>query len=87
MHSKSAVSHIPQFGDAASPEEDAASPAGDAVCPAGDLLASPNFGIRDTTLQNLKIAFYSAQLVSTPLLQCCGHVSLYMSLKVQFICI
>jgi hypothetical protein len=31
-----AVSHIPQFGDAASP--------------AGDLLASPNFGICNTTL-------------------------------------
>jgi hypothetical protein len=37
-----AVSHIPQFGDAASL-------AGDAVSPAGDLLASPNFGICGTT--------------------------------------
>jgi hypothetical protein len=36
------VSHIPQFGDAAFP-------AGDAVSPTGDLLASPNFGICDTT--------------------------------------
>ncbi len=32
------------------PEGDAASPAGDAVSPTGDLLASPNFGICDTTL-------------------------------------
>jgi len=34
----------------ASPEGYAASPAGDAVSPTGDLLASPNFGICDTTL-------------------------------------
>jgi hypothetical protein len=34
----------------ASPERDAESPAGDAVSPEGDLLASPNFGICDTTL-------------------------------------
>jgi hypothetical protein len=34
---------------ATSPERDAASPAGDAVFPEGDLLASPNFGICDTT--------------------------------------
>jgi hypothetical protein len=33
----------------ASPEGDATSPAGDTVSPAGDLLASPNFGICDTT--------------------------------------
>ncbi len=31
------------------PEGDAASPAGDAVSPTADLLASPNFGICDTT--------------------------------------
>jgi len=44
------VSHIPQFGDAAkSPAGDAASPTGDAVSPERDLLASPNFGICDTT--------------------------------------
>ncbi len=40
-------------GAAASPEGAAASPegdaAGDAVSPTGDLLASPNFGICDTT--------------------------------------
>ncbi len=36
--------HIPQFGDTTT------SPAGDAVIPAEDLLASPNFGICDTTL-------------------------------------
>jgi hypothetical protein len=34
-----------------SPERDAASPAGDAVSPEGDLLASPYFGICDTTLE------------------------------------
>jgi hypothetical protein len=39
-----------QWETTASPEGDAASPAGDAVSPAGDLLASPNFGICDTTL-------------------------------------
>ncbi len=85
----SAVSHIPQFGDAttssagdaasptgdvdvsaggcaslkemihlrwettASPERDSASPARDAVSPEGDLLASPNFGICDTTQVNI----------------------------------
>jgi len=38
-----------QLEPIASPERDAASPAGDAVSPEGDLLASPNFGICDTT--------------------------------------
>jgi len=42
------VSHIPQFGDATT------SPAGDAVSPEGDLLASPNFGICDTTLDEIE---------------------------------
>jgi hypothetical protein len=37
-------------GDDESPEVNAASPARDAESPAGDLLASPNFGICDTTL-------------------------------------
>jgi hypothetical protein len=39
----------PQWTTTASPEEDAASPAGDVVSLTGDLLASPNFGICDTT--------------------------------------
>ncbi len=39
----------PQWKTTASPEGDAASPAGDAVSPTRDLLASPNFGICDTT--------------------------------------
>jgi hypothetical protein len=39
-----------QWETTASPERDAASPVGDAVSPEGDLLASPNFGICDTTL-------------------------------------
>jgi hypothetical protein len=39
-----------QWETTASPEGNAASLAGDAVSPAGDLLASPNFGICDTTL-------------------------------------
>ncbi len=38
-----------QWEPTASPGGDAASPAGDAVSPTGDLLASPNFGICDTT--------------------------------------
>ncbi len=38
-----------------SPERDAASPVGDAVSPEGDLLASPNFGICDTTPFYLKL--------------------------------
>ncbi len=38
----------------ASSEGDAASPAGDAICPTEDLLASPNFGICDTTLFSIK---------------------------------
>jgi hypothetical protein len=38
-----------QWETTASPERDAASPEGDAVSPEGDLLASPNFGICDTT--------------------------------------
>ncbi len=38
-----------QWETTASPEIDAASLAGDAVSPEGDLLASPNFGICDTT--------------------------------------
>jgi hypothetical protein len=39
-----------QWETTAPPEGDAASPAEDAVSPSGDLLASPNFGICDTTL-------------------------------------
>jgi hypothetical protein len=38
-----------QWETTTSPERDAASPAGDAVSPEGDLLASPNFGMCDTT--------------------------------------
>jgi len=38
-----------QWEATASPERDVASPAGDAVSPEGDLLASPKFGICDTT--------------------------------------
>jgi len=38
-----------QWETTASPDRDAVSPAGDAVSPVGDLLASPNFGICDTT--------------------------------------
>jgi len=38
-----------QWEATTSPERDAASPAGYAVSPDGDLLASPNFGICDTT--------------------------------------
>jgi hypothetical protein len=38
-----------QWETTASPEGDAVSPAGDAVSPVGDLLASPNYGICDTT--------------------------------------
>jgi hypothetical protein len=38
-----------QWETSASPEGDAASPAGDAISPTEDLLASPNFGICDTT--------------------------------------
>jgi hypothetical protein len=38
-----------QWEKTASLERDAASPAGDAVSPEGDLLASPNFGMCDTT--------------------------------------
>jgi hypothetical protein len=38
-----------QWETTTSPERDAASSAGDAVSPEGDLLASPNFGICDTT--------------------------------------
>jgi hypothetical protein len=38
-----------QWETTSSPERDVASPAGDAVSPEGDLLASPNFGICDTT--------------------------------------
>jgi hypothetical protein len=38
-----------QWETTASQERDAASPVGDAVSPEGDLLASPNFGIWDTT--------------------------------------
>jgi len=40
---------ISPVGTTASPKRDAASLVGDAVSPAGDLLASPNFGICDTT--------------------------------------
>jgi hypothetical protein len=44
------MSDIPQFGDATtSLAGDAASPTGDVDVSAGDLLASPNFGICDTT--------------------------------------
>jgi hypothetical protein len=39
--------------DPVSPERDAASPAEDPVSPEGDLLASPNFGICDTTPLNI----------------------------------
>jgi hypothetical protein len=39
-----------QWETTTSPERDAASPAGDAVSSEGDFLASPNFGIFDTTL-------------------------------------
>jgi hypothetical protein len=71
----SAVSHIPQFGDAnTSLSGDAGSPAGDVdvsaggcaslkemthlqwettASPAGDLLASPNFGICNTTQEKI----------------------------------
>jgi hypothetical protein len=38
-----------QWETTTSQERDAASPTGDAVYPEGDLLASPNFGICDTT--------------------------------------
>ncbi len=38
-----------QWETTTSPEGDAASPAGDPVSPVEDLLASPNFGICDTT--------------------------------------
>jgi hypothetical protein len=38
-----------QWETTASPEGGAGSPARDAVSPTGDLLASPNFGICDTT--------------------------------------
>jgi len=44
----SAVSHIPQFGDA--------------VSPAGDLLASPNFEICDTTQDCHNILFGSVEI-------------------------
>jgi hypothetical protein len=44
------MTHL-QWETTASPEEDAASPVRDAVSPTGDLLASPNFGICDTTQQ------------------------------------
>ncbi len=43
-----------QWETTASPERDAASPAGDAVSPEGDLLASPNFGICDTTQSDIE---------------------------------
>jgi hypothetical protein len=56
------MTHL-QWETTASSEGDAASPAGDAVSPKGDLLASPNFGICDTTQGNLVghviIDFYS----------------------------
>jgi hypothetical protein len=44
-----------QWEKTASPERDAASPTGDAVSPVGDLLASPNFGICDTTRANFRL--------------------------------
>jgi hypothetical protein len=54
----------------ASPERDAASPAGDAVSAERDSLASPNFGICDTTLrlktdaeENEAIIFRSSKIV------------------------
>jgi hypothetical protein len=40
----------------ASPEGGAASSAGDTVSPTGDLLASPNFGICDSTHSHRKIS-------------------------------
>jgi hypothetical protein len=39
-----------QWETTVSLERDAVSPAGDAVSPEGDSLASPNFGICDTTV-------------------------------------
>ncbi len=47
-----------QWETTASPEGGAASPAGDAVSPTGDLLASPNFGICDTTPRNLYFSIF-----------------------------
>ncbi len=46
-----------QWKTTASPEGDAASPAEDPVSPAGDLLASPNFGICDTTQHLYNVLF------------------------------
>jgi hypothetical protein len=54
----------PQWKTTASPEGDAASPAGDAVSPTGDLLASPNFGICDTTPLEMTILFDGEDLTS-----------------------
>jgi hypothetical protein len=42
-----------QWETTTSLERDAASPEGYAVSPEGDLLASPNFGICDTTQVNI----------------------------------
>jgi len=52
-----------QWGTTTSPERDAASPAGDAVSPEGDLLASPNFGICDTTHIYMNIQHFLFVLV------------------------
>jgi hypothetical protein len=43
-----------QWETTASPERDATFPAEDAVSPEGDLLASLNFGICDTTLDEIE---------------------------------
>jgi hypothetical protein len=52
-----------QWETSTSPEGDAMSPAGDAVSHAGDLLASPNFGICDTTPRSSIL--YKSSLVNT----------------------
>jgi hypothetical protein len=54
-----------QWETTASPERDAASPAGDAVSPEGDLLASPNFGICDTTQKISCMYFSCTSFIST----------------------
>ncbi len=53
-----------QWETIASPERDAVSPAGYAVSPEGYLLASPNFGICDTThLMILMYEFFLCLLI------------------------
>ncbi len=74
------MSHIQKFGDAASPtrdvdvsvrmrisEGDAVSPAGDAVSPARDVVVSPNFGICDTTLNNIEETVLTGILHTAPI--------------------